>query len=347
MSRRINGIVRIATPVFWALLLTVATLTLGAPAEGQAIDTEEAVWTAPDRRVGSSTHDPISTTSDFLLFGRPDGVDSMIWLQTDGITETAIITGHRPRLSPDGQSIIYLAGDANPIYSDIHVYDLTTGTSTQVFSNWDSIVYYAWAADSSRIFYDFRCYIYAMDPDGSNNEQITGQWPDSGIDYCWNDHPDVNPVDGRLIWENEHYGLAVAGGDGSNPAWIPNTQPGDFYPRWSPDGEWIAFFRDSDAQDDDNFFKIRPDGSDLTQLTFLAGDGSNEMEQLGGWSADGRFVVGAGEIGGAQGLYAVDAAGSGLAVLILEETGADQYFVGNAGTLDIELHAIYLSLVLK
>jgi hypothetical protein len=319
MSQQQKRAIRLAAPVGLALILLAVVLTFGAWAADQT-PAHLVVNRGPSGDSGGgATFTPISTTSDFVLFERPDGLDSTIWLLEDGITETQIITGHRPRLSPDGRSIVYLAGNA----------------STQGFANWDSIVYYAWAADNSRIFYDFRCKIYAMDPDGANDQEIVGDWIGSGIDYCYNDHPDVNPVDGRLVWENEHYGLGISNADGSSPAWITNTQPGDFYPRWSPDGQWIAFF------------KIRPDGSDLTQLTFLAGDDADEMEQLGGWSADGQFVVGAGEIGGVQGIYAVAADGSGLATALLAEAGADQYFVGNVGTLDIDFQYIYLPLVLR
>ncbi|MBN1261616.1 MAG: PD40 domain-containing protein [Anaerolineae bacterium] len=347
MSHTASKFARIAITVGVALLLTLAVLAAGAlakePDDAAAADYSRI---AP-RMAGISAHGAISPTSNFVLFERPDGEDSMIWLLTDGITQTAIITGHRPRLSNDGQSLVYLGGDAVAVYSDIYVYDLNTGVNTKIFSNWDSVVYYSWASDDSRIYYDFRCNIYAMDPDGSNNEEIIGAWPDASIKRCYNDNPNASPVDGRLVWENEYFGIGIANGDGSNPAWIPNTQPGDFDPRWSPDGQWIAFFRDSDAADDDNLFKIRPDGSALTQLTFLAGDDTNEMEWLGGWTADGQFVVSSGEIAGVQGIYAVAANGSGLATILLQEAGADQYFIGNAGLLDIAFRATYLPLVLR
>lgn len=347
MSHQSSNMGMVVVAIILGLLLTAAVLTGGVWAREEAVGCASSADASSREGMGfPAAQAVISPTSDFVLFERPDGLNSTIWLLTDGVTQTQIITGQRPRLSHDGRSIIYLAGDADPIYSDIYVYDLATGTSTHLFANWDSIVYYSWATDDSRIFYDFRCHIYAMDPDGSDNQQITTGWPDSGIDYCWNDNPDVNPVDGRLAWENEHYGLAVADADGSNPTWITNTQPGDFQPRWSPDGAWIAFFRDSDAADDDNFFKIRPDGTGLTKLTSLAGDDANEMEYLGGWTPDGDYVVGTGEVNGIQAIYAVSADGSQLMAPLLKENGADLYFVGGIGDVEIVFHKVYLPLIL-
>ncbi len=349
MSSKSNNLVYTAVVIGLAIFTITNAWVTGASAETERSgEIQPNQSTILDRSAMIANQGPISSTTDFVLFEQPAGEASLIRLMTGGITETTIITGHRPRLSPNGQLIAYLAGDADPIHSDIYVYDLSTETSTRIFENTDSIVYYAWSADSNRIVYDFECYIYAMDPDGSNNQQITAKWPQEhwySIEYCYNDHPDVNPVDGRLIWENEHYGIAIADADGSNAAWIPNTQPGDFFPRWSPDGQWVAFFHDSDAEDDDNFFKIRPDGSGLTQLTFLAGDNTDEMEQLGGWSADGEFLVGAGEVKGTQAIYAVDADGSGLTVPMLKQMGADGYFVGNAGVLNIDVNAVYIPMV--
>jgi hypothetical protein len=74
----------------------------------------------------------------------------------------------------------------------------------------------SWTGDGSRLVFDHNCYIYAVDRDGSNLETIIGTWP--GSNYCYNDSPDSNPVDGRIAWENEKYGLGWPKPAGRIPA---------------------------------------------------------------------------------------------------------------------------------
>jgi hypothetical protein len=175
-----------------------------------------------------------------------------------------------------------------------------------------------------------------MDRDGSNVEVLINTWP--GSDYCYNDSPDSNPLDGRLAWENERHGLAVAQADGSNPYWVPNTQPRDYSPRWSPDGQWIAFWRD------DNVYKIRPEGAGLTKLTFLTAAG-DWLEDTGQWRPDGKYLVAAAQVNGAQGLYAVATDGSGILVPLIPRDWEAPDWVGSVG--NVEIQRLYLPLVLR
>jgi hypothetical protein len=164
------------------------------------------------------------------------------------------------------------------------------------------------------------------------------------MNRCYNDSPDSNPIDGRLAWENEKYGLGVAQADGSNPYWIPNTQPYDYSPRWPPapleggtGGQWIAFWRAN------NVFKIRPDGTDLTQLSFVPA--GSWMEDSGQWTPDGQYLVAAAQVNGAEGLYAVSTDGSGRLALVVPREWVNPDWVGSVG--NVSLRQLFLPLVLK
>lgn len=254
------------------LILNRLVLLLGLLLAPAPLDRAPTAGPAAPKATVTSAVQPqgvISPTSNFVLYHRED--DNSIWLKHEA-THTQILTGARPRLSPDGRYIVY----QDQIWSgDLYVHDLESGLDDLFFDAWSTTVGVSWTSDSSHILFDHGCTIYSAERDGSNQQTIIGQWP--GSHYCYNDNPDSNPVDGTIAWENEKYGLGLAGADGGNPLWIPNTQQYDYDPRWSPDGSWIAFWRD------DNLYKIRPDGSGLTQLTFLNGT-SDWVEDAGPWT---------------------------------------------------------------
>jgi Tol biopolymer transport system component len=78
--------------------------------------------------------------------------------------------------------------------------------------------------------------------------------------------------------------IYVAGVDGTGLRQVTGDSMIDRVPRWSPDGEWIAFF--SNRSGPLQVWKIRPDGSALQQLTETG---------LGGiavWSPDGLRMAG-------------------------------------------------------
>src|SRR5690606_964981 len=78
--------------------------------------------------------------------------------------------------------------------------------------------------------------------------------------------------------------IHVANIDGSGRRNLSNHPALDYWPDWSPDGEFIVFT--SERAGNSEIYRIRPDGSELTRLTFTPGD---EYHPL--WSPDGRFIA--------------------------------------------------------
>jgi Tol biopolymer transport system component len=94
----------------------------------------------------------------------------------------------------------------------------------------------------------------------------------------------VAPDDRSLVFDllGDLYLLDIDGGEAR-----PLTRGSSFdsQPAYAPDGRWIAFV--SDRSGADNLWLIRPDGSELRQLSF--GDDDTVLVSPA-WSADGRSV---------------------------------------------------------
>jgi dipeptidyl aminopeptidase/acylaminoacyl peptidase len=314
MNRVTSRAMALAWIVALALLLTLSLseglVVCGSPSSPQAPTDQPAPAIVQPQGI-------ISPTSSFLLYSRAD--DTTIWLK-DEAGHAKLLDGIRPRLSPDGRYLVY---QNEALFGDLYVRDLASGQDTKVFTATAHLLVPSWTGNGSRIIFDHECHIYGMDRDGSNLELLIDTWP--GSNYCYNDSPDVNRMDGRIAWENEYYGLGVAQADGANPYWVPNTQPDDYSPRWSPDGQWLAFWRDDDV------YKIRPDGTDLSQLTFVPA--GSWMEDSGQWTPNGKYLVAPAQVNGIEGLYAVSAEGQSCLLPLVQREWEDPDWVGSVGNV--------------
>ena len=162
-----------------------------------------------------------------------------------------------------------------------------------------------------------------MNPDGTQvTPLITGD--------CYNDAPAVNPIDNGIAFHNQRIGILVADKYGAGVTHVANTQPGDQWPTWSLDGQWLAFTRGGDltAHFGGNYFKIHSDGSGLTQLTFLSNDANNRMNPTGAWTSDPAYLVAPGTVNGVTSIYAIRTDGRGEMLRIPAALGAQADFVG-------------------
>ena len=94
-------------------------------------------------------------------------------------------------------------------------------------------------------------------------------------------HPDLH--DGKLVFS--YLGdLWTAAEDGSNPKRLTVHTARDVFPRYSPDGKWIAF--SSDRYGNYDVFVIPAEGGEPRQLTF-----HSAQDTVVGWSRDSKRIL--------------------------------------------------------
>jgi len=125
--------------------------------------------------------------------------------------------------------------------------------------------------------------IYVMDPDGMMQTRKTNSTSND-------QRPDISPDGRQIVFASNrvmnHFEIFIMNFDGSTVRQLTTTVTtvNNSWPRWSPDGEWIAF--QSGGGSNFQIYRVRPDGTDLTQVTNYVG-----LNQFPGWSPDGTRLV--------------------------------------------------------
>lgn len=136
--------------------------------------------------------------------------------------------------------------------------------------------------------------IYRVRPDGTGLERLTD-------DPAFDDQGALSP-DGKTL------AFVSTRGSGTANLWLlnlatkqstnlSNNHGGNFRPAWSPDGTWIAFSSDRDADggvfpgqweimQSTGIFIVHPDGSGLRRITKAGGVAGSPA-----WSADGKRIL--------------------------------------------------------
>lgn len=148
--------------------------------------------------------------------------------------------------------------------------------------------------------------IYTMNADGSAVQRLTDA---AGRDF----EPDWSPDGSTIVFSSDrddpdNAQLYLMNADGSNQRRLASPLADDQVgARWSPDGQWILFHSNPQVDGMPTFdvYKIRPDGSELTNLTDAPGNNF-----MGDWSPDGQRIVFISQRDGNRELYVMNADGS-------------------------------------
>ena len=171
--------------------------------------------------------------------------DNLVWVNRDGTKGEAIGGPHRiitgPTISPDGKKLAVREGDGN---DDIFVYDLASGTRTQITSDEASDMHPQWTADGENVaFFTYRngladIYIKTVGSDDPEKPLANGPFHEY--------HPDFTP-DGKSFVFHHHdpdtdlrdiWTKPLAGGDAKL---VVSAEGSEGMPRLSKDGKFMAY----------------------------------------------------------------------------------------------------------
>ena len=273
-----------------------------------------------------------SVSGGVIVYSRSGTSDGTIWMKAvDGSFDTQVLSGEWPRISHDRRYIIFHKGTGDPSRRDMNLFDRQTGRDTLLFHNNDYVVSYDWFDDDLHIVFDYSCSMVMMKRDG------TGVTTLYQVD-CYDDAPVARPGSWAIAHHNSFQGIILTDSLGVNRHHVPNTGGGNYWPAWSPDGQWISFGVGSDTLR--NYSKIHPDGTGLTALTAFGGNQSAFLYG-GAWTPDGSKIIVPGRVNGVWGLYAIATDGSGGIALIPSSPGDPVDFVGSVtGNVNVTLTGI-------
>jgi len=199
-----------------------------------------------------------------------------------------------PDLSPDGQRIVYHSNESGAF----HIWVMNAdGTGQTQLTDEDGYEDFqpSWSPDGSRIvfshcpepfgFFASVCNIAVMKANGTGLHSIrsSGNWN--------NLHPVYSPNGRRIAFDSDRGGrqsaVWVMRANGSSPDRLTPTRLRAFWADWAPDGHHILF-SDNCCLPSSNLWTVRPDGSELTQLTHVP---QSLNLAFGVYSPNGRRIV--------------------------------------------------------
>jgi serine/threonine-protein kinase len=207
---------------------------------------------------------------------------SLVWVDRDGVARPLGAPAHRyigARLSPDGTRVaVTIEGTT----WDVWVYDIDARTlERRTFESENAFP--LWSPDGERLVFSSNLSgplnLYWMPSDGSARPQRLTDSDLNQIPMSWSgDGRHLAYIEYAVEQREEIFVLQID--EDSDPFPLVQSPAGDRWPRFSPDGNWVAYVSD-EVGVDQVFVVPFPQGLPRRQLSI--GGGRDPM-----WSRDGR-----------------------------------------------------------
>jgi Tol biopolymer transport system component len=279
------------TPARWLATVTISLPTVGGPFAGPS----HAQTTAPNGKIAFSS----SADGDFDIYTmNPDG--SELVNLTDAFGDWS---DDDPNWSPDGSKIAFASGrgggDDHLFANNIFVMNADGSDQVQLTFEPDHLFSFqpSWSPDGTQLAFasdregDWE--IFTMDPDGSEQTNITG--PNQTLAFD-DKKPDWSPDGTRIIFEGVRAGaweILTVDPDGTDevnltaeddPPWTNING----YASYRPDGSKIVYMSQvNDGSDDWDIWVMNPDGTEKENV--LPDD--EWLDVAPGWSPDGNQII--------------------------------------------------------
>ena len=206
-------------------------------------------------------------------------------------------SGEFPAISSTGKLALSPFGDVGALritpFDKIAVYvsDLDGANRRQLFQQDGGGAFSpSWSPDGQWVVFGYGAifndretkpsHLIMIRADGSEKRELTSGPLNSGF-------PSWSPDGKRIVyrvWAKEERSLQILNLDDGKSTQL--TSGSDNFPGWSPLGDRIGFTRDTGGENSYEIFTIRPDGTDLKQLTHAPGNDAHCA-----WSPDGKYIV--------------------------------------------------------
>jgi Tol biopolymer transport system component len=192
-----------------------------------------------ERDQAQSFEDWSNNSDRFLLAKATEQGMSLFIADVDGNTYQPVTDGSFPvgggRWSPDGEKVAYMALSPGASSIDIYVADAAGGEARNLTQSASNDGFPRWSPDGSKIAFlsdrDGNFEIYAMDPDGSNQLNLTNTPANEsqGGDFSW------SPDSSQILFNSDrdaNLEVYVMDADGENQVNLSNSPGTDLNAVW-------------------------------------------------------------------------------------------------------------------